>query len=624
MTQTFHNSYRLISSRQRRTSPGFRWDRLAAPTKSATVEHLEHRQLLSGALSVVAAFTGTNGIGPTAVVQDASGNLFGVTNDSLIGSATPGPGEVFEIAAGSNAITVLAPFNNAEYAGESLIIDANGNLFGTESASNHANLPGLVFEVAKGTNTITTLATIPGFQGTLGALPGHGSVTAVDSSGDLFGTDGFGNPFEVVHGSGTVTHLTQVASDGLGPVDASDLILAPNGSLFGTTFSGGINSAGSIFEIPAGTSNVQTLASFAAATTGSKPLGVALDSSGDLFGFCENGGANGLGTVFELPNGSNTISLFATFTAATGDTPISKPVLGASGNLYGFTENDGANGFGSFFDVSTGVTPAARPALESSSLHGSGQSASAAQSISPFSVVGGTPVSDVVDLNSSQLVGQGSAGIVANNSGAAPNDIQKGVEVFGTEFGEINPDSPGGFGAVDDYNPQSSPPASPSTMRLKQGLAELKALRDALKEKLRGDEAQEKADKAVMKELDSDLDRVNKGIKSEDNSIKMYDNEVNMFNKLENQLHAVQSEAVPRAATDKLKTAGAAPRFRGSAANGNAGKIAQLEKKIAAVEAVEAKLLAKINSDTSTITGEEAAASALEAQIEASLPPAPA
>jgi len=596
--------------------------RLVAPMPSVAVETLEPRQLLSaGTLNVVAAFNGANGIGPTAVVQDASGNLFGVTNDSLIGSATQGPGELFEIAAGTNAITVLATFGNADYAGGSLIIDANGNLFGTENASSNANLPGLVFEVAKGTSTITTLATIPGFQGTLGEHPGLGSVMAVDSSDDLFGTDGFGNPFEVVHGSGVVTHLTQVASDGLGPIDAGDLILAPDGSLFGTTFAGGVSGDGSIFKIPAGTTNVQTLASFDAATTGSKPLGIALDSSGDLFGFCENGGPDGLGTVFELPSGSNTISLFASFTAATGDTPISKPVFGASGNLYGFTENDGANGFGSFFDVSTDVTPAARPALESGNLNGSGRSGSAAQSISPLSVVGGTPVDDV-DLNSSQLAGQGGAGVIANSSGTVPNDIQKGVEVFGTGFGEINPFSPGGFGDVDDYDPQSSPPMSPTTKRLKQGLEEIKGLRDALKEKIRGDQAQEKADRAVMKELDSDLDRVTKGINSEDNSIKMYDNEVDMFNKLQNQLHSAQSEAVPRPAANKLMSTDASPLLRGAAAKGNAGKIAQLEKKIAVVAAVEARLLAQINSDTSTITAEEAAASALEAQIEASLPSA--
>jgi len=151
-------------------------DRVNQPALIDAIERLEDRRLLSGGtLQTVVAFNGANGVGPTAVVEDSSGNLFGVTSDSVVGGQV-GPGELFEVKAGANAVTVLATFSNANYAGGSLIIDSAGNLYGTENASANADLPGLVFEMASGSSTITTLATMPGFQGTLGSTKGDANL----------------------------------------------------------------------------------------------------------------------------------------------------------------------------------------------------------------------------------------------------------------------------------------------------------------------------------------------------------------------------------------------------------------------------------------------------------------
>jgi uncharacterized repeat protein (TIGR03803 family) len=82
------------------------------------------------------------------------------------------------------------------------------------------------------------------------------------------------------------------------------LITDAAGNLFGTTFAGGANNAGTVFEI------VKTASGFASTLTvlfdldnthGAIPLaGLIADAVGDLFGTTSVGGANGAGTVFEI------------------------------------------------------------------------------------------------------------------------------------------------------------------------------------------------------------------------------------------------------------------------------------------------------------------------------------
>ena len=46
-----------------------------------------------------------------------------------------------------------------------------------------------------------------------------------------------------------------------------------------------------------------------------------MDSSGNLYGTTERGGANGDGTVFELAHGSSTITTLASFNGTNGVDP---------------------------------------------------------------------------------------------------------------------------------------------------------------------------------------------------------------------------------------------------------------------------------------------------------------
>ena len=92
--------------------------------------------------------------------------------------------------------------------------------------------------------------------------------------------------------------------DGAGPY--AGLVQATNGGLYGTTYNGGSNSAGTIFKItPGGT--LTTLYSFCSQTNctdGTGPqAGLVQAANGDLYGTTANGGANSAGTIFKITPG---------------------------------------------------------------------------------------------------------------------------------------------------------------------------------------------------------------------------------------------------------------------------------------------------------------------------------
>jgi uncharacterized repeat protein (TIGR03803 family) len=162
----------------------------------------------SGSITTLATFNFSDGAAPEAgLFIDSRGNLFGTTT---YGGAYPGPhtfgdGTVFELAAGSGSITTLASFNGDDgiCPQTGVVEDSSGNLFGTDNPSGTANPGyGTVYEVAAGSGSITTLASFNSFNG---ANPYTGLI--MDSSGNLYGTTANGGTI----GDGTVFELTGAA-----------------------------------------------------------------------------------------------------------------------------------------------------------------------------------------------------------------------------------------------------------------------------------------------------------------------------------------------------------------------------------------------------------------------------
>jgi uncharacterized repeat protein (TIGR03803 family) len=186
---------------------------------------------------------------------------------------------------------------------------------------------------------LPSLSILASFAAPGGLNPDAGM--ARDSSGKLFGTaasggtQGDGTVFELPAGSHTITTLATF-NGANGSTPEGNLVEDTSGNLFGTTLSGGASGNGTAFEVQAGSNTITTLASFNG-VDGANPLGgLALDHSGNLFGTTRSGGANGNGTVFEVLAGSNTITMLASFNGSNGSGP-NGVIEDSQGNLLGTT-----------------------------------------------------------------------------------------------------------------------------------------------------------------------------------------------------------------------------------------------------------------------------------------------
>jgi uncharacterized repeat protein (TIGR03803 family) len=321
----------------------------------------------SGTIKTLASFSGSNGALPSAgVVEDSSGDLFGTTE---LGGAS-NDGTVFEIPAASRTLFTLASFNYASNGSSpnSLIMDNSGNLFGT-AASGGSSKYGTVFEIPTGIATIMTLASFD--IGTSGSAP---TGVLEDSTGNLFGTttagglNNYGTVFELSAGGGTITTLASLPA---GASAYGRLVRDSGGNLFGTTSPVVPGQSqpnvvappnGTVFELPAGSRTITTLASFQGAKQ-SEPVGSLVeDSSGNLFGTTYLGGTAGDGSLFELPAGSGAITTVASFTFPGGIYPDAGMVIDHAGNLFGTATQGGANNDGTVFELpaaSDAITPIA-------------------------------------------------------------------------------------------------------------------------------------------------------------------------------------------------------------------------------------------------------------------------
>ena len=311
-------------------------------------------QSRAGGLTTIASFNGTNGYQPIGgVTLDSQGNLFGTTSHNTNNVN----GSVWEIASGSNTINTIASFNGTNGASPwaGVTLDSQGNLYGT-TQSGGASGDGAVWEIVKGSNTITTLAS---FNGTNGSMV-RGGVT-FDSNGNLYGTtqtggaNSGGTVWEIVKGSSAITTLGSFnfnASYGSQPI--AGVTFDSHGNLFGTTSSGGSLGTGAVWEIAKGSGTITTFASFSAAGFNAKGS-VTIDAQGNLYGTTSASTTFGnKGTVWEIASGTNTITNLVTFTGANGSTPYSGVTLDGQGNLYGTTTIGGANNMGTLFEIVKG------------------------------------------------------------------------------------------------------------------------------------------------------------------------------------------------------------------------------------------------------------------------------
>jgi uncharacterized repeat protein (TIGR03803 family) len=155
----------------------------------------------------LATLNGSNGADPHAgLIADAHGNLYGTTSEGgTNGTGTDNAGTVFEIAADTGVLTILHSFTGLDGSDPTgdLLIDSQGNLFGTTSGGGAGGGGGTVFEIAAGTDALTTLYSFSGGAG--GEWPAAGLT--MDANGNLYGTTSVAN-YDGAGSFGTVFELS--------------------------------------------------------------------------------------------------------------------------------------------------------------------------------------------------------------------------------------------------------------------------------------------------------------------------------------------------------------------------------------------------------------------------------
>ena len=147
-----------------------------------------------------------------------------------------------------------------------------------------------------------------------------------------------------------------------GELPAAGLIFDPAGNLLGTTSGGGANNAGTVFELTLnadGSWTKSVLYNFAGGTDGASPgAGLIFDPEGNLYGTTFSGGRAYQGTVFELtpkPGGNWEESILYSFCSLSrcrdGSGPVAGLIRDQSGNLYGTTYSNEADGYGVVFQL---------------------------------------------------------------------------------------------------------------------------------------------------------------------------------------------------------------------------------------------------------------------------------
>jgi len=294
------------------------------------------------------------------VILDAAGNLYGTTSEGGNFACSQGCGTLFKVDGAGNE-TVLYSFagtgaGDGEYPNAALVMDAQGNLYGTTDVGGAFGY-GTVFKLDT-TGKETVLHSFSGAGGD-GAFPFGGVVS--DGQGNLYGTteaggtSNCGTVFKLdTTGKETVLYsFAGMGGDGRSPW--AGVVRDGQGNLYGTTVGGGVSDLGTVFKVDT-TGKETVLYSFSGPWgDGAYPMaGLALDAKGNLYGTTHSGGRGvdgGNGVVFKLDKtGRERVLCRFPKTGAKGIHPRGV-VRDAQGNLYGTTVFHGAFGWGTVFKL---------------------------------------------------------------------------------------------------------------------------------------------------------------------------------------------------------------------------------------------------------------------------------
>lgn len=310
------------------------------------------------------AFYGTTRLGGSEgnCGQSGCGILFRITSEGILTTVRLVPAE------GANPFAGLTPATNGKFYGTAEYGGVKGS--------------GTIFEVSQ-VGKVTLLYSFCSQQPNCadGANPTGGLVLGTDGSfygttqsggtGTACGPVGCGTIFRITP-NGVLTTRSFDGYDGAYP--EAGLVRGSNGKLYGTTTGGGQTGYGEVFEIDRA-GKLTTLYNFCAqpnCADGADVSGKVMQASdGNLYGTTNAGGGaviqpsdgnfdptavGGGGTVFKLTLEGKLTTIYSFCSlplCSDGGNPSLGLLQGSDGNFYG-TTNDGANGYGTVFEITSG------------------------------------------------------------------------------------------------------------------------------------------------------------------------------------------------------------------------------------------------------------------------------
>jgi len=319
------------------------------------------RQSAGWTLTPLYSFTGSDGFLPEGrVAFGPNGILYGTTIDGsqqgnhqgTLYSLRP-PNHICGSLSCPWTLTTLHRFGNGNDGWEplgDLTFDGAGSIYGTTLAGGGGQ-GGTVYKFSAGLETI--LYNFP--TSSNGSDPSGGVI--FDNVGNLWGTAQSGgssgecgvvfmlHPTQSGWAETVVYNFGQTQTDGCDPIGG--VIFDPAGHYLGTTISGGLTDAGTLYgPSPYGWSftslgNIE----------GGPTTGLTMDSAGNVYGTTYSDGPYEGGNVFEQAPDGSFVSLHDFTGTDDGGAPRSNVIIDANGNLYGTTAIGGAYGYGVVWEI---------------------------------------------------------------------------------------------------------------------------------------------------------------------------------------------------------------------------------------------------------------------------------